>query len=261
LEDDLIAGPVRGLAAQALSSGMAEEWFFLRYSDPQRHLRLRFRGQPERLLQGLLPAVSAWAADLVEQELCQRFVVDTYEREIERFGGSAGMATAETLFAADSQAAADLLELLQIKHILLDRMTLAILSVDALLDGLGLDAKTRSEWGRKHVLSRRETSGEYRERKGTLRALLADGDRVRREPGGDAIAAILDRLRQSAGEAGTHFAELERTGELARPLDELSNSFVHLHLNRLLGADGLTERRVLGLLWRARAGLQRAPAS
>jgi thiopeptide-type bacteriocin biosynthesis protein len=40
--------------------------------------------------------------------VCLRFVLDTYEQEIERYGGLAGMAAAEAIFAADSRCAADL---------------------------------------------------------------------------------------------------------------------------------------------------------
>ncbi len=258
-EDDLIAGPIRSLVGQALASGMAKGWFFLRYGDPERHLRLRFRGEPERLLQELLPAICTWAADLIEEGLCSRFVFDTYEREIERFGGCAGMTTAEAVFAADSQAVVDLIHLLQAKNVVLDRVTLAVLTVDALLEGLGLDPRARFEWCKRQVRARKETSGEYRQRKDLLRALLGDGDRLRREAGGPAVAEILADLRNSAAELNKRYVELASSNELDRPPSDLYQSFAHLHLNRLLGADSLVERRVLGLLWRAREGLHRAP--
>ena len=260
LQDDLIAGPIRDLAADALSSGLAEEWFFLRYSDPRRHVRLRFRGRPARLLKELLPVVSTWASELIDHEWCQRFVVDTYEREIERFGGDAGMTAAEALFAADSRAVVDLLDLLQARSVALDRTTLAVLTVDALLDGLGLEPQARSRWSRGPLRARHESTRDYRNRNTRLRALLADGDRVRRERGGEAVADILARLRASVGGLGERFAGLEASGELRRPAGDLYRTFVHLHLNRLLDADGEREQQVLGLLGRVREGLAKFPA-
>ena len=50
LEDDLIAGPLRHFAGGVLASGLAAEWFFVRYGDPDRHVRVRFRGEQQRLL-------------------------------------------------------------------------------------------------------------------------------------------------------------------------------------------------------------------
>jgi lantibiotic biosynthesis protein len=108
LEDDLISGSLGTFAENAVSSGLADSWFYIRYGDPETHIRLRFHGSPERLTSQLYPHVCDWAAGLMSDGICARFVLDTYEQEIERFGGPAGMAAAEEIFAADSRAAAQL---------------------------------------------------------------------------------------------------------------------------------------------------------
>jgi thiopeptide-type bacteriocin biosynthesis protein len=260
LEDDLIAGPIRDLVLGALRSGMADGWFFLRYGDPEWHIRLRFRGDPERLLRELLPAICTMAADLIERGSCGRLVFDTYDREIERFGGNGGLAAAETLFAADSLAVTDLLHLQQTKAVFVDRLTLAILTVDALLEGLGLDGRSRFKWCQEQVLhNKKETGSDYRRRKHELRTLLADRDRSR-ETQGPAVTRILSDIREAGAELNRRHFELTLKNDLSRPTGEIYKSLVHLHLNRLLGADSFTERRVLGLLWRAREGLHLAPA-
>jgi len=261
LEDDLIAGHIRTLAERVFRSGMADAWFFLRYGDPERHVRVRFRGKPDQLLRELLPEICGWASELIESGLCQRFVLDTYEREIERFGGAAGTALAETIFAADSQVVSNLLHLVQSKTTTLDLTTLAVLTVDTLLEGLGLDASARADWCWSQLQSRREASREYRERKNELRPLLATPARLRLERGGSAIACHLDQFRTCVAEVTRQFIELDARGELSQPLEDFVQSFVHLHLNRLLGADRLSERRIVGLLWRLREGLVRAPLS
>jgi thiopeptide-type bacteriocin biosynthesis protein len=104
LEDDLLSGPVRTLVADAAALGV-RDWFFLRYGDPERHIRLRFHGEPGHLLGTLLPHVTTWAADQLAAGLCRRFAVDTYEREIERYGGLAGCELMEQVAATDSDAA------------------------------------------------------------------------------------------------------------------------------------------------------------
>jgi thiopeptide-type bacteriocin biosynthesis protein len=49
LEDALISGSLQTFAENAVSSGLADSWFYIRYTDPDTHLRLRFHGSPERL--------------------------------------------------------------------------------------------------------------------------------------------------------------------------------------------------------------------
>jgi thiopeptide-type bacteriocin biosynthesis protein len=165
------------------AAGLAEEWFFIRYSDPDPHLRLRFRGVPERLVGQLLPQFCSWAAELMGDGLCPRFCFDTYDRELERYGGVSGTAAAEALFAADSRAVAELLYLDQQRYLGMDRTTLAVLSIDDLLAGLGLTEVDRLKWYRDQDVSRHKSGPEYRQRKESLRSLLGDPTRLSAEPG------------------------------------------------------------------------------
>ena len=93
----------------ARAAGLAEAWFFVRYADPYPHLRLRFRGDPAVLTERLMPEVTRWAGTLIRDTLCERFAFETYEREVERYGGDEGMTVAEEIFAVDSDTAAQLL--------------------------------------------------------------------------------------------------------------------------------------------------------
>jgi thiopeptide-type bacteriocin biosynthesis protein len=258
MEDDLIAGPLLTFTRQALAAGWAEDWFFLRYSDPDPHLRLRFRGPPARLLTDLLPALSAWATELMAAGQCLRFSFDTYERELERYGGGAGMEVAEAVFGADSRAVAALVQLLHQRRVALDRTALAVLTVDDLLAGLGLSEAARLAWCREVALGWHEAGDEYRRRKVALRALLGDLRQQTVEPQGARLAEILAERRAALAPCAARLARLAEHGELHLPLTRLCQSFVHLHCNRLVGSSRTDEQMILGLLWRTRAGLARA---
>jgi lantibiotic biosynthesis protein len=255
-EDELLAGPVRELAEAAVHDGLASGWFFLRYGDPGPQLRLRFRGEPERLTGGLLPRLCEWAGGLVAAGGCDRFAVDTYEREVERYGGPEGMAAAEELFAADSRCVAGLLGCLR-DGLGLDRVGLAVLTTDDLLGALGLDPRRRLEWCAGRVADRRASGPEHRRRKATLRPLLADPQRLASVPGGREVLDHLAERRAALAPVARRLADLTAAGHPT--LHDLAASFVHLHGNRLLGTDPAAERLVLGLLLRARESLDRAP--
>ncbi|MFD7712640.1 lantibiotic dehydratase, partial [Streptomyces sp. NPDC059786] len=88
----------------AASGSALRRWFFIRYRDPEPHLRLRlFAGEPGDAGR-LLPVLGAWAAELRSARLCGRMVLDTYEPEVERYGGPAALALAEEVFQADSES-------------------------------------------------------------------------------------------------------------------------------------------------------------
>jgi thiopeptide-type bacteriocin biosynthesis protein len=258
-EEDLIAGSMRTFCEFARAAGLAEEWFFVRYSDPDPHLRLRFRGVPERLLSQLVPQFCSWAADLTNDGVCLRFCFDTYDRELERYGGVSGTAAAEALFAADSRAVAELLYLDQQRSLGMDRTTLTVLSIDDLLAGLGLSDADRLEWYRDRVVSRHESGLEYRQRKGPLRSLLGDPHKLSTELGGEEVAYTFAARRAALESVVQRLGESAERGELGQPRNVLYRSFVHLHCNRLLGSGWTSEEQALGLLLRTREGLDRAP--
>jgi thiopeptide-type bacteriocin biosynthesis protein len=259
-EDELLAGPIRELAGAAVTDGLAAAWFFLRYGDPDPHLRLRFRGEPGRLTGGLLPRVWAWAGGLVAAGGCDRFAVDTYERELERYRGPEGVAAAEDLFAADSRCVAGLLACLR-DGLGLDPIGLAVLTTDDLLDALGLDPRQRLAWYGRRVADRRAAGPEHRRRKATLRPLVGNPRHLASVPGGREALGHLAERRAALTPVAHRLAQLggEAADEGPDALSDLAASFVHLHCNRLLGTDPAAERLVLGLLLRARESLERAP--
>jgi thiopeptide-type bacteriocin biosynthesis protein len=141
------------LAGNALAAGLADSWFFIRYADPDPHLRLRFHGLPDRLSSQLFGQVCHWAGGLVERGVCARFVFDTYDAEIERFGGPEGLAESERLFHADSLRRRRSRARISSREWSAedDRTTLMALTVDDLLRSAGMAAAARLGWHREQA--------------------------------------------------------------------------------------------------------------
>ncbi|MFI9402527.1 lantibiotic dehydratase [Nocardia sp. NPDC052316] len=258
-EEDLLADQLRTFCAETVAEGAADSWFFLRYADPDPHLRIRWHGDPDRLADRLAPALLRWGNGLVADGYCRRVCLDTYDQEVERYGGPAGLAVAEAVFAADSVAVLDLLHLIDRRTVELDRTLLGMYTVHDLAAALGLDAAEQADFYRLGVLDRRATSAEYRAQQSALRALLGDPHWLSTQPGGDAIAEILARRRILLRECAARFDVLAERGALCRSRQELIRSFVHMHCNRLLGCGHPPEQQVLGLLWRTSESLRHAP--
>jgi thiopeptide-type bacteriocin biosynthesis protein len=261
-EEDLVAGPVRIFSEDLVARKVVDEWFYIRYADPDPHVRLRFRGSKERVLGEVLPAVCAWAGELVGQRACSRFALDSYDREVERYGGPEGMAVSEAIFFADSRAVSAMLHLLARRLVEVDREDLAVLTACDLLDALGLDPQRRRTWLAERVTSRAEVGPEFRRRRGRLLPLLGAPDGLKASRGGEQILALLAHRRAAIAPLAGELGRL-REQALSRPVDELFASYLHMHFNRWFGVKRETERRLQGLLLRASDSLrhQQTPAS
>ena len=257
-EEALLAGPVREFCDAQVWAGRCASWFFIRYGDPQPHLRIRFRGDPNRMLAELLPEVCTWGSELMVAEQISLFSFDTYEREVERYGGPAGVAWAEAFFAVDSASIAELFGKLS-SGAGADRLALLAVSVDRLLADLGLDAADRLDWAKRQVTSRHVSGDEYRERKTMLRSWFSPLQ------GGDAwppwLSGWLDSRGRLLSALRERWAELLRQERLSVSRDFMLRSLVHMHCNRFAGVDRSAEEKVLGVLLRLRESLLKAPAA
>ena len=202
-----------------------------------------------------------WAGGLINRGACARFVFDTYDAEIERFGGPQGLAESERLFHADSCAAADLVRVLTSREWSAadDRLTLMALTVDDLLRAAGMDDPARLGWYKNQAgKSDRDSGPEYRRLKDGLRAALGDAAAwLASKPFGETIAATLAERGRRVAEVSARLRRLAADGVVDRSLDALCASSVHLHLNRIGGAS--SEQTLVGLLRRTRESLVKAP--
>jgi thiopeptide-type bacteriocin biosynthesis protein len=223
----------------------APAWFFLRYGDPHWHVRFRVRGEPSWLLGELLPKLTAHTRAMLDDGRLWRIQLDTYEREIERYGGTTGIELAEQLFVADSACVLDILGMLAGDAGIDARWRLALRGIDQLLDDLGFDLagrlslmrRTRDAFAREHRVEasvgfQRGLGDKYRKERGALEALL---DRAR-DADSDLLPGLERLAQRSAGNAPIVAAlrAAEQRGALTVPLVELAPSYIHMHVNRLI---------------------------
>ena len=215
-------------------------------------------GDPNRLISGLLPEVCSWGGEMIAEGMCQRFAFDTYDREIERYGGSAGMSAVEAIFAADSPAAVDLLAVLR-KTSELDRLVLAVASIDDLLGSMGLDVGRRLAWYKARIeITSFQRVGFPRTQNHTARTFREHGG-IAKLAGSAEIMRIFAERRRSLAPIAQRLTILEDKRELNQTRDIIFQSVIHMHCNRLAGADRGIEERALGLLLRVHQSLDKAP--
>ena len=252
---DQVVLAVAPMLSAAQSAGTIDSWHFVRYGDPDWHLRLRLHGAPEVLLGDMLPALRALTEPLARSGALWRTQLDTYEREVERYLGPEGIAYAERIFHADSQAVADILRLLPGDAGADVRWRVALCGIDQLFGDLGLGL------ARKLAIARGARRGYGREFGADGAFQHAVGARFRRERASlelmldgpadpaPAIAGCLQALsRRSAAVAmaATQIRELATTSPgSATGLEEVAVSLAHMHVNRLLRSAQRAQELVL----------------
>ncbi|MGB9179218.1 MAG: lantibiotic dehydratase [Pyrinomonadaceae bacterium] len=242
--DIVLRKVVRPMLRAAARRGAIDRWFFVRYGDPDWHLRLRVHGPRNRINSEVLPLLQSSIARSLKSKQVWRFQLDTYEREIERYGGAKGIVLSEKIFHADSEAVLTIIETLERRGAGPDeRWQLAVCGIDMLLTDLCFDTSAKAVFMKR---ARDAFAREYRPGK-KLRDQL--GERFRKER--KIISRLLEQdsnidgtvrscmkvLRgRSHALAGvvTELKSCEQAGWLSVSLEELALSYVHMHVNRLL---------------------------
>jgi thiopeptide-type bacteriocin biosynthesis protein len=261
LQDDLLVGPVPDLIHRLLGRELLQQWFFIRYADPDSHLRLRFRCRSPEPRLTLFSELCEWATTLLDDGLCSRIAFDTYDREIERYGGLEAISLAEQIFHVDAEAALEYLALLQQCRAIAPQ-DFVVATMDNLLSGLTTHEADMTRWLRTRHGDKRSSGSEYRKRQATLWSYLTRRDNPSASTLPPPMQDSLARTRQKLRPLGAALSELESRSLLQHPMENLLSSFAHVHFNRLLGMDAELERLTLSLLHRTREAIAHlAPSS
>ncbi|MET0413751.1 MAG: lantibiotic dehydratase [Polyangiaceae bacterium] len=249
-----------------LAEDARRRWHFVRYRDPEFHVRLRFKGERETLL-ALLGSLERAVHPLTRAKIVWRMQVDTFEPELERYGGARGFALAEEIFHHDSDAVLTILEQLEANDLGAERWKLGTLGVLALYRALGFDEDavrarvqaTRESFAKEFNAGSdvfQELGAKYRAERATLEAILARDGEGQPEPLQRGIAAIQRRsVRLSP------VREALAKGSLDLPVSDLAWAYAHMFANRLFSHSAREHELAIHELLRRYLAADRARAT
>ena len=239
-------------------SHLYDKWFFIRYSDPDWHLRLRFFGEPQVLCGQLLPLLNQMLDPMIESGELHKVELMTYEREVERYGGPESMALVESLFMFDSAFIAKVCALIEECGESL-RWRAALLYTDSLLtlfnysseQKLSLISGLREGFGKEFGDSsalRKQLGNRFREYETTLEDDFSHAHSSALQPKDESQEALLTLLAQWQKQAHPVVAQLNHLMEndaLNCSRDALLGSLLHMHNNRMFKAYGREQELVI----------------
>lgn len=258
LQNEILIDHIYSMIRQCVEDDTVTKWFFIRFTDPEPHIRLRFFGDPRRLNETVLPHISAWGKFLIDARMVSRIMFDTYDREIERYGGYTSIETMEDLFCTDSRVTLDILTIglpqdseirslfaITSAHLLVDAWSTSVkIPRDKLLPMLRASGKALGEQ------TRRDLNAKFRAIRGRVVTMIRDGLFDDLSLNKDLVEALLSRsaLMQPHLE---RVARQAAQDEFSCPVEDIVMSILHMHSNRVFGIDREFEQQTLYLLGRS----------
>lgn len=237
--DLILSEVIHPMMNKIAQSGFASKWFFIKYQDPDYHIRLRFLLTSPDKASELSRLINADISESEYGNLIWKIQPDTYSREIERYG-STSMEICETIFFIDSLFALPVIGYLQRKNNPNLAFLIGLRLTDDLLADLGLTLQekinfvdaVRKEYQKEFEPSMKKINEKYALHKKDIADLL---DRENDHTGKfREIIPLLKQRKAALKEPLQAILALKEEQQLTVDPFSLMSSLVHMMLNRLI---------------------------
>ncbi len=130
--NNILVKCVKNIIAGLKKQNKLTSWYFIRYNDPENHLRIRIQTNPDDTAT-VVRYFEKKIRTYVEKGIINNLLLDTYKREIERYGAET-IVFAENAFNASSELVLAYLKNISTGAFDFSELHLALLSADALLE-------------------------------------------------------------------------------------------------------------------------------
>lgn len=120
--------------------GYISKWFFIRYNDPESHLRLRLKLNNGKYYNEILDQINLTFQHYKESGEIATIVIDSYNQEIERYGKNT-IENIETLFYLNSELTLQFLD-----YIDEEKIMISLFYINEALTQLNLSDKKKLNW-------------------------------------------------------------------------------------------------------------------
>mgnify|MGYP001149241383 CR=1 FL=1 len=238
--DEILTEVLKPLTEKLLEEGVIDKWFFIRYSDPKLHLRIRFHYIFPENVSVIINSLNTYIKEYLKQDLIYKIQVDTYERELERYGLKS-IEHAENLFFHDSQMILDFLDVIEGDDGEIIRWLFAMKAIDTFLTDFSYNDKEKlnllnglkdgygKEFGMNKML-KLQLDKKYRDQRQLINEMF---DHKFRGENVQVLIDILEKKSKNTKEIIQNILTMQSKEILKRPLNDLLGSYIHMLMNRL----------------------------
>jgi thiopeptide-type bacteriocin biosynthesis protein len=239
--DKLLSGPIKTITEILISNNWITNYFFIRYNDPDHHVRLRFHISDKKYIGKVIEEINIHLSPYFESFLINKIQLDPYKREFERYGKNS-IELAEALFYFDSKCCINTLSLLDADDGNSIRWQFALRSIDQLMSDFRLDTFNKLQFmnvlsnsfflehgGQKEL--RLELDNKFRNLRKDIDSLMDQGTDQEKE-----IYPLIELLECRSKENQPiveKIIEMQENKLLQVEFNSLLSSYVHMALNRI----------------------------
>lgn len=236
--DKIVADILEPLCKKLVEEKIIDKWFFLRYADPKHHVRVRFHLNQEKNFTLLNKFIDSAFSDFVSNKLIWKVQLDTYNRELERYGADT-IDIAEDFFYYNSRCVAELTKLFSSDQNDELRFIVGIYGVHCLYEAFGIDMQKRMhlvetskrmfafEFGVHNNKDLREQiKRDYREVNPKIDQLINNF------PNGIPVLAEVKNAYDKQHEALLKLVDMLKKNKFSKNVYSLMPSFIHMFVNR-----------------------------
>ena len=220
-----------------LKNAIIDKWFFIRYNDPDFHIRIRLHLMETRNFNLVFTRFSDTCNPLINAGLVWNIQCDTYQREIERYG-SITISDMEDYFYIDSKFVIKLLHQLNDVHTEQHRWELSLVLIDSFLSAFSFGLLQRKdlisviaenykkEFGFTHHHEKKQLDDKYRTFRKIIEKVMMWENEIAE------INEIIKARKQCIHPIAEKLSVIDKSGELQVPLYLLLTSMIHMTMNR-----------------------------
>lgn len=251
--DKILTEAIAPLTEELQQFGLVDKWFFIRYNDPEFHLRVRFHLKDIRHIGDVILIVHSYLHPFETDGYIWRLQTETYTRELERYGRLA-TSLAESLFHSDSEACLQMLAYTPEEERGTLRWMWALPAIDHLLDcfgiadkdKLGLLQQLRDAFASEFRLDKplkTQLNDKYRVYKSDIAMLMQAGEPLAEQ--WRPLVSILKERSAAMQPIASRISALISEGTLEVPLAGLLGSYIHMMVNRIVTSDSRLHELVI----------------
>jgi len=237
--DAILTEVILPMAKEFKNKNLIQKWFFIRYADPKHHLRVRFLVSDTSANSKIIAQLFEVLNPLVDLDIVWKIQLDTYHRELERYGENT-IELSESIFHYDSLASAHFIDLIEGDEGERLRWLFGLRAIDNLLNIFnytlehkkqlleGLKIRFGEEFGISRPL-KKQLDSKYRKERASITNFMNFKEHSEYEP----ILVILNQTHQKSKPVALQILEMESKKLLQISKNSLLASYIHMLMNRL----------------------------
>lgn len=239
--DTLLSKLIKPLTDKLIKESLINKWFFIRYSDPENHLRLRLQSMDINKYGEIVRLIREMSEPYLNYQQIWRIQTDTYIREIDRYGEKS-IALVESCFWYDSEMVIDVIRTDQTDPHKDRTWLFALIAIDQLLkdfhfnekEKISLIDKLRRSFEEEFNMDRRlkvQLDNKYRLQREKICNVIENIEKSEL-PGEEYIKFLFIRSEKLSGIVNK-ILDLEKNNILDVDLNSVISSLIHMMVNRL----------------------------